>query len=173
MITKSISSRFYKLDSYRYEYILLNNTVLFKDLDIKWTKRNELLENIDIVVFKMVKDFNKLNYCRNDENKTIIQYRNFNTKILRLLNKNGNLYKYINDINHVENLFNKSNYQLYPDIYRDTSIDIQMKIKTTDIYTCKRCKQNRCTLERVYNRGLDEETSCRCTCINCGMQFFV
>jgi DNA-directed RNA polymerase subunit M/transcription elongation factor TFIIS len=41
-------------------------------------------------------------------------------------------------------------------------------LKTTELYTCYKCKRKQCTLENVINRSIDEGTSLIVHCMFCG-----
>jgi DNA-directed RNA polymerase subunit M/transcription elongation factor TFIIS len=41
-------------------------------------------------------------------------------------------------------------------------------VKTTELYTCHKCKRKQCTLENVINRSIDEGTSLVVHCMFCG-----
>ncbi len=45
--------------------------------------------------------------------------------------------------------------------------NIEIKLKSSKLYYCKKCKQNQCLLERSYNRSLDEGVNLTITCSNC------
>jgi len=53
----------------------------------------------------------------------------------------------------------------------DASKNASQTVKTSTMYKCGRCYENRCTIENVQNRSLDETTGLRITCINCGNEF--
>lgn len=53
----------------------------------------------------------------------------------------------------------------------EASKNIKNNIKTTSMYICGKCKENKCTIENLYNRGLDEGVNLKITCVNCGHEF--
>lgn len=44
-------------------------------------------------------------------------------------------------------------------------------IRTSKMYTCRRCKRSECKIENRYNRSLDEGTNLSITCVACGNQW--
>lgn len=63
--------------------------------------------------------------------------------------------------------------QKYTKVLRriEASKNASQSVKTSTMYKCGRCYENRCTIENVQNRSLDETTGLRITCINCGNEF--
>jgi DNA-directed RNA polymerase subunit M/transcription elongation factor TFIIS len=65
---------------------------------------------------------------------------------------------------------------LFPDKYSNIIEKIDMSknavqtIKTSAMYTCKRCKKNACIIENRYNRSLDEGTNLTIICAECGYE---
>lgn len=63
--------------------------------------------------------------------------------------------------------------ELFPEKYLDilqkveVSKSVSQTLKTSALYTCKKCKQNKCTMENLYNRSLDEGVNLKITCMNC------
>jgi len=47
----------------------------------------------------------------------------------------------------------------------------KLDIKTSNIYTCPRCKEKKCTYEVVQRRAADEAPDTICTCTACGYKF--
>lgn len=69
-----------------------------------------------------------------------------------------------------------SSQELYPSKYV-TIIDkllaarsVERTYKTSALYTCKRCKQKKCTIVNLYNRSADEGVSQTITCNFCGLE---
>lgn len=73
----------------------------------------------------------------------------------------------------IDNLPKLTSQELFPERYMDilqkveVSKTVSQTLKTSALYTCKKCKQNKCTMENLYNRSLDEGTNLRITCMNC------
>jgi DNA-directed RNA polymerase subunit M/transcription elongation factor TFIIS len=73
----------------------------------------------------------------------------------------------------LSNIANLSGKKLCPEKYEkiDKKINLrvnqEVKIKYSTLYRCFRCKNNKCTSERVYNRSLDEGVNLRITCTVC------
>lgn len=53
----------------------------------------------------------------------------------------------------------------------EASKNVKKTIKTTSMYICGRCHKNKCKLENLYNRSLDEGVNIKVTCVNCGHEF--
>ena len=72
-----------------------------------------------------------------------------------------------------------SSQDLYPEMYteildRMNKIkDVERVIKTSALYQCRRCKENKCTIENVITRSIDEGVSVKITCINCSLSWII
>lgn len=81
-----------------------------------------------------------------------------------------------NKIN-IERLPYLSSQDICPGMYQDVmskvekSKNVELTIKTSSMYTCRKCKQTKCSIENRYNRSLDELTNLTITCLNCGYEF--
>jgi len=70
----------------------------------------------------------------------------------------------------IANLFGK---QLCPEKYEkldkkiNQRVNQEVKVRYSTLYRCFRCKNNKCTSERVYNRSLDEGVNLRIRCTVC------
>lgn len=53
----------------------------------------------------------------------------------------------------------------------EESKNVSRTIRTTAMYTCRRCKNSKCTYENRYNRSLDEGVNLMITCANCGLEW--
>jgi DNA-directed RNA polymerase subunit M/transcription elongation factor TFIIS len=71
------------------------------------------------------------------------------------------------------NIANLSSKTLCPEKYEKINkkinlrVNQEVKVKYSTLYRCFRCKNNKCTSERVYNRSLDEGVNLRITCTVC------
>lgn len=67
--------------------------------------------------------------------------------------------------------------EMFPDKYKTVLSKLEMSknvaktVRTTAMYTCRRCKKSECTYENLYNRSLDEGVNLIITCISCGLEF--
>ena len=67
--------------------------------------------------------------------------------------------------------------ELYPEKYKtvlhkhEMSKNVARTVRTTAMYTCRRCKKSECTYENLYNRSLDEGINLMITCMSCGLEF--
>ena len=50
-------------------------------------------------------------------------------------------------------------------------LNINITLKYSELYKCRKCKKNQTTLERRYNRSLDEGVNLTVTCDFCGFQW--
>ncbi len=70
-------------------------------------------------------------------------------------------------------LANMNSQELFPEKNKDildkinSSKSITQVIKTSSLYRCHRCKENKCIIENRYNRSLDEGVNLEITCLNC------
>ena len=49
--------------------------------------------------------------------------------------------------------------------------NLERKIKYSELYRCRKCKTNKTTTERRYNRSLDEGVNLTIHCVNCGFSW--
>lgn len=74
----------------------------------------------------------------------------------------------------IENLPKLTSQEMFPQKYVEimkrfnACKTVEQTTKTSTMYRCGKCKTNKCTIENVYNRSLDEGVSLRVTCTNCG-----
>jgi transcription elongation factor S-II len=77
----------------------------------------------------------------------------------------------------IQNLPKMTSQELYPDKYRsvlqqlELSKNVARTVRTTAMYTCRRCKKSECTYENLYNRSLDEGVNLIITCMSCGLEW--
>lgn len=75
------------------------------------------------------------------------------------------------------NLPKMTSFELYPEKYKsiisrlELSKNVVSTVKTTSMYTCRRCHKKECTLENRYNRSLDEGVNLTVTCVACGYEW--
>ncbi len=67
--------------------------------------------------------------------------------------------------------------ELFPEKYKtvlsklELSKNVEKTVRTTAMYTCRRCKKSECTYENLYNRSLDEGVNLIITCVSCGKEW--
>jgi transcription elongation factor S-II len=70
--------------------------------------------------------------------------------------------------------------QLYPDKWHNQIEEKRQRIEnkyfpkieaSTDMYTCRKCKNNQCTYYQIQTRGADEPMTTFVTCITCGTRW--
>ncbi len=77
----------------------------------------------------------------------------------------------------ISNLPKMTSQELYPDKYRtvmeqlELSKNVERTVRTTAMYTCRRCRKSECTYENLYNRSLDEGVNLIITCMSCGLEW--
>jgi DNA-directed RNA polymerase subunit M/transcription elongation factor TFIIS len=70
-----------------------------------------------------------------------------------------------------------SSQDLFPEKYKsvlskiELSKNVERTVRTTAMFTCRRCKKSECTYENLYNRSLDEGVNLKVTCISCGIEW--
>ncbi len=78
---------------------------------------------------------------------------------------------------NISNLPRMTSQELYPDKYRtvlqqlELSKNVSRTVRTTAMYTCRRCRKSECTYENLYNRSLDEGVNLIITCMSCGLEW--
>lgn len=81
-----------------------------------------------------------------------------------------------NDLD-LETLADWSSRELCPKKYEkidrqmDQRMNMQRKIKYSELFHCRKCKRNQCTTERRYNRSLDEGVNLTVICMFCGHEW--
>lgn len=66
---------------------------------------------------------------------------------------------------------------LYPHKYTDimqrleASKNVKTDLRTSAMYKCRKCKANKCTIENLYNRSLDEGVNLSIQCTVCGFSW--
>ena len=72
-----------------------------------------------------------------------------------------------------KNIANMTSKELCPDKYGQIDdrinkrTNLEIKVKYSELYRCRKCKQNKTTTERRYNRSLDEGVNLTIHCTNC------
>lgn len=78
---------------------------------------------------------------------------------------------------NIQNLPKMTSQELFPDKYRvvlqqlELSKNVSRTVRTTAMYTCRRCRKSECTYENLYNRSLDEGVNLIITCVSCGLEW--
>ena len=139
-------------------------------------KDNDKVKIIENSIYNFTNEYcliNNMNYYKKniyiDKYNLILGNLNNEVKNNYLLNEILN-----NDNFKLENIAFLSPFELYPDnwkkiIDRINLIEEKKKnIATTDIYTCRKCKQSRCTVHQKQTRSADEPMTTFVNCIVCG-----
>lgn len=88
--------------------------------------------------------------------------------------KNNTLIDKIIQGTIIKQLPRMSSVELFPEKYRDildrieASKSVEKTVKTSALYTCRKCKASKVNIENVYFRAIDEGVNIRITCTNCG-----
>lgn len=83
----------------------------------------------------------------------------------------------MNDTINILNLPKMTSQELHPEKYRtvlqqlEMSKNVSRTVRTTAMYTCRRCRKSECTYENLYNRSLDEGVNLIITCMSCGLEW--
>jgi len=139
-------------------------------------KDNEKVKIIENSIYNFTNEYCLINSVNDYKNNIYIDKYNL---ILGNINnevKNDYLLNQIlnNETFKLENIAFLSPFELYPDnwkkiIDRINLIEEKKKnIATTDIYTCRKCKQSRCTVHQKQTRSADEPMTTFVNCIVCG-----
>lgn len=74
----------------------------------------------------------------------------------------------------IGDLINYTSQEMFPEMYSlilkrmELSKNILQTVKTSMLYRCERCGENKCTMENIIVRSLDEGISVKLDCMNCG-----
>jgi DNA-directed RNA polymerase subunit M/transcription elongation factor TFIIS len=77
----------------------------------------------------------------------------------------------------VNQFVNMTSSEMLPEKYEEMKARIEISKtvtetkKSSSLYRCRICKENKCSMENLYNRSFDEGTNLRITCLNCGFQW--
>ena len=140
-------------------------------------KRNKIILKLEIECYNYVLDELQL-VEPNDMFDNL--YNAVCAKIASDIDFNGNINnnKLVEKIlkGNIKNIASMRCIELFPDRYSniieriDMSKNATQTIKTSAMYTCKRCKKNACIIENRYNRSLDEGTNLTIICVECGYE---
>ena len=153
---------------------------------------DELRKEKKSLLFKIIKDKKKSEELENSIFKYTNEYCDSSDMTLYIeniyLDKFNDIYENIN--NHIKNnyllneILNNKNFkintipymranELFPDNWKDIEARLKLieekkkNMATTDIFTCKKCKNNRCTVHQMQTRSADEPMTTFVTCIVC------
>jgi DNA-directed RNA polymerase subunit M/transcription elongation factor TFIIS len=154
-------------------------------IDLALDKRFELIESIERACMNYTIDKSKeLNVPSKWENEEFVFiYDTLCAKIAANIDQTNsvrNTYltqKIISGEIDIPSLPKMSSQDLFPEKNKNVlrklqeSKNVERTIRTTAMYTCRRCKKSECTLENLYNRSLDEGVNLMVTCINCGLEW--
>lgn len=77
----------------------------------------------------------------------------------------------------ISEFVNMTSTEMLPEKYEEMKARIEISKtvtetkKSSSLYRCRVCKENKCSMENLYNRSFDEGTNLRITCLNCGFQW--
>lgn len=78
---------------------------------------------------------------------------------------------------NIDELPKLSSLQMFPQKYVkvlarvEASKNVKKTEKYTEMYVCGKCYDNKCKMENLYNRSLDEGVNLHLICLNCGHEF--
>ena len=138
-----------------------------------------LCRNIEIGVFNFaIKEANARKIVKKWDNPHFVQLYNDRMRSLYINLKNPDFINQIKtkDIT-TKQLLSMTHQEMNPDHWKEY---IERKVKrdmsklntnveaSTDMFTCKKCKSNRCTYYELQTRSADEPTTVFITCLDCG-----
>lgn len=138
-------------------------------------KNNKKTNQIENSIYIFTSDTIKINDILTDyfndiyNHKFIEIYENINGTI----NNNYLLNSIINNEIDLNNIAYMKPEELFPDNWKkiinrlDLINEKQKNMATTDIFTCKKCKKNRCSVHQMQTRSADEPMTTFVTCIVC------
>jgi len=141
------------------------------DINKKMDINKKIKEEVDNYIEE---NFKNTIYENIKESIKKIHYENL---IVNLENNEELKKKYINNEISIQQLINYKGYEFNynrwkPIINKHESIKKNKnKISTTDLYTCSKCKNKKCSLWQQQTRGLDEPITTFVKCLNCGFSF--
>lgn len=144
-------------------------------------KLNKIIDKKNSKVIELsIYDFS-IDYANLNDTPNLIEeiYESKSEEIINLLNNKENyLFKAIKEyVIDVSKIGFMKPYELNPDKY---NIIINKKKKeedkisnqaTSNVYTCKKCKKNKCQVTQRQTRSADEPATTFVTCIECGYEF--
>jgi DNA-directed RNA polymerase subunit M/transcription elongation factor TFIIS len=157
-------------------------------MDITNITRTNCIEKLNKIIDKKnskliehsIYDFT-IDYAQLNDTPNLIEeiYESKSEEIINLLNdKEIYLFKAIKEgVIDVSKIGFMKPYELNPDKY---NIIINKKKKeedkinnqaTSTVYTCKKCKKNRCQVTQRQTRSADEPATTFVTCVECGYEF--
>jgi hypothetical protein len=181
----SLNFKFYENENYnnirRCKLILFGNSIGNNDKFDNKTKENIIKYIERGCLNKAIEKSTSYNIrCIWSDEKFINLYHSICYKVAVNIDKNSciNSDYMINKIleNNVDllNLAKMSSKELCPKKYEKIEEKVQKrynlerKIKYSELYQCRKCKQNKTTTERCYNRSWDEGVSLNIICLFCG-----
>jgi len=102
----------------------------------------------------------------------VLSYFTYDNGNIKSAEKTNNIItSLLNDVKCAKSLPFKKRRELYPEEYETVderyNANKQIRIKTSKLRTCPRCKQQLSTVKNRYNRSLDEGVNLEATCIFC------
>lgn len=157
----------------------------FKKLNLE--KKSEIIINIELYCYEYIlQKANEYSYIQSWENKQFVfLYRLIISKITKNLDIDSevhNSYLFDNIINNnisINNIPYLSSFELCPEKSKDIIDKIQLRsnqtisYKTSNMYTCKNCKQRKVTIKEIQMRALDEGSNLSITCTFCNFHWIV
>ena len=144
-------------------------------------KLNKIIDKKNSKVIELSIYNFSIDYANLNDTPNLIEqiYESKSEEIINLLNdKEIYLFKAIKEgVIDVSKISFMKPYELNPDKY---NIIINKKKKeedninnqaTSNVYTCKKCKKNRCQVTQRQTRSADEPATTFVTCVECGYEF--
>lgn len=141
----------------------------------------DIVQQIENSIYEFTLDYARINNSAD----YLLEYI-YNDKFLDLknnLDKNSDIqnnYLYdvvVNKVIDLTKIAYMSSIELFPDNWeklikrRELIEDKKNNMATTDIYTCRRCKHNKCITYEMQTRSCDENVTIFVKCVNCAFTF--
>lgn len=152
---------------------LFNEFIYFKNMT-KCDKLNYISE-VEHGCYKKAVEISIQNRVDNDFKDSIFQniYRLVSSKVLYNIQHNNEFINLINSQEYAPEKFGFLTFKelapvKYEKIKKLSKYEYEGKVKYSNMYVCKKCKEKKCTIKKVINRSLDEGTNFMITCGECG-----
>ena len=180
----SLAPCYYKLEKLRSpKFEMLRDLFDMKLLTIKRSECENMIKNIEFSCYeKTITVADKWNIHTNWDNNEFVELYHqmcFNTASLLSCELNGNRAKELQKkiiSGEIETscVGFISCEEFFPELYEkhrekfNQVTNISTNIKTSELYTCYRCKRNQTVVEKNPCRAADEQIPLRITCVFCG-----
>lgn len=163
--------------------MIITNPTLFRQ-NVR-DKMNEYIKNIkktknlekSIYNYSIFKAIENKTEQRWDNSLFVVLYLDKFKMILCFIKNNENLNKILNNEYKCSEIAFKPYNELYPCKWEKLLEEKKLRLEnkyfpkieaSTDIFTCRKCRSNKCTYYQLQTRSADEPMTTFVTCIECG-----